>query len=244
MFKRYARRWVLQEEAGEGAPAGGGEAAPAAAAPGAPAAGAPAADAGLTPPPSLLGEKPAGEEKPAEGEAKPGEKPGEPAKPIEYTDFTLPEGLSLDTEKVGQFKTLAAELGIPQEGAQKMLDMYTAEFKQISEAPMRAWTDLQTKWREEVTSDPVIGGANLEKNLAATKAGLTALLGESAGKFFEALNITGAGNNPEIVRGLIKAAAPHAPAGPVKGNPASAGGKTAGATLYPAMAKLGNGHEG
>lgn len=253
MFNRLFHRFMVMEEAGGGS-AGGSSAAPAAApaaAPVAPAAApaaaapdaVPAADTGLTPPDSLLGDKPA-----AEGE-KPAEKPAEAAKqeeakPIEYTDFKLPEGLTVDETKVGEFKTLASELGIPQEGAQKLMDLYANEIKQISEAPMRAWTDLQTQWRDEVKNDPVIGGANLERNLAATKAGLNNLLGESAGKFFEALNITGAGNNPEIVRGLMKAAAPHAPATPIRGNPAgSSGSKSAGATLYPTMAGLGNGHE-
>lgn len=250
MFKRMLARWVLMEEAGgdggAGAGAGGGAAvvAPAAGA-AAPAAG----DASLTPPESLLG---TGEEKPGEttpegvkpGEEKPGEtKPGE-EKPIEYTDFTLPEGVALDDAKLGDFKKLATEAKLPQETAQKILDLYTAEFKQITEAPMRAWTDLQTKWRDEVKNDPVIGGANLEKNLATVKTGLKNLLGEGAPAFFEALNITGAGNNPEIVRGLLKAAAPHAPATAVNGNPGKGGGKTAGATLYPTMNGLGNGHEG
>lgn len=236
MFKRMLARWVLMEEAGgEGAPGAG--AAPTAAV----VAETPAADTGLTMPESLLGETPA--------EVKEGEKPAEvakveEAKPIEYTDFKMPEGVKLDDTKISAFKELAAKSGLPQEQAQAMLDLYTAEFKQITEAPMRAWTDLQNTWREEVKNDPVIGGANLDKNLATVKTGLKNLLGEDAGKFFEALNITGAGNNPEIVRGLLKAAAPHAPATAVNGGPGKGGSKTAGATLYPTMNGLGNGHEG
>lgn len=132
---------------------------------------------------------------------------------------------------------------MPQEVAQKFVDLYTAELKQLTEAPMRAWTELQNKWQDEVRNDPVIGGANLDKNLAATKAGLNNLLGEDAKSFFDALNLTGAGNNPAILRGLMKAAAPHAPASPVAGSPAKPA-KSAGATLYPTMAGLGNGHEG
>lgn len=237
MFKRMLARWVLMEEAaGDGAPGAG--AAPAAPAAPAPAPAAP--DAGLTMPASLLGDPPAADPAaPVDPAA-----PAEPDKPIEYTDFAVPDGLKIDDAKLGAFKALAAEAKMPQEAAQKMLDIYTAEFKQITEASMRAWTDLQNAWREEVKNDPVIGGANLDKNLATVKTGLKNLLGEDAGKFFEALNITGAGNNPEIVRGLLKAAAPHAPATAVNGGPGKGGGKTAGATLYPTMNGLGNGHEG
>lgn len=236
MFKRTLARWVLMEEAaGEGAPGAG--AAPVTAAV---IAETPAVDTGLTMPESLLGET--AETK--EGEVKPEPAKVEEAKPIEYTDFKMPEGVKLDDTKISAFKELAAKSGLPQEQAQAMLDLYTAEFKQITEAPMRAWTDLQNTWREEVKNDPVIGGANLDKNLATVKTGLKNLLGEDAGKFFEALNITGAGNNPEIVRGLLKAAAPHAPATAVNGGPGKSGSKTAGATLYPTMNGLGNGHEG
>jgi hypothetical protein len=236
MFKRLLNRFMLLE--GEGAtdaPAGGA----AAAAP---------TDAGLMPPASLLNDTPAEVTPPKEGE-KPeaGEsKEGETAtkEPIKYTDFTLPEGVELNSEKLGEFSKIASEAGVSQEVAQKFVDLYTSELKQQSEAPYRAWTDLQNQWQAEVRNDPVIGGANLDKNLAATKAGLNALLGEDSKAFYEALNITGAGNNPAIIRGLFKAAQSHAPATPVNGSPGGGKTKSAGATLYPTMAGLGNGHEG
>lgn len=234
MFARLMKRWMLLEEAVGDNPAGG--------APAAAPTEAPAADPGLTPPESLLNDKPT--ETPAEKpEDKPVDKPAED-KPIEYADFKLPEGVTVDEAKLGEFKAIAAEAKLPQEVAQKFVDLYSAEIKAISEAPMRAWTELQNAWQEAVRKDPVIGGANLDKNLAATKAGLNNLLGEEAPKFFEALNITGAGNNPDIIRGLFKAAQAHAPATPVAGTPAKGTQKTAGATLYPQMAGLGNGHEG
>ena len=242
MFKRLMHRWVLLEgEAGGDAPAGGAPAA----APVSDAASAPAADAGLTPPESLLNDKPddAPADKPADKPEDNPEDAPEPDEPIKYEDFNVPEGVTLDEAKLGEFTKIAAEAKMPQDVAQKIIDLYTAEAKQAAEAPMRAWTELQNKWQDEVRNDPVIGGQNLDKNLAATKAGINALLGEDAKSFFEALNITGAGNNPAILRGLMKAAAPHAPATPVGGNPGS-GTKSPGQTLYPKMAGLGNGHEG
>ena len=239
MLNTLIRKLFLEGEGAEGgAPAGGAPAAaPAPVA--APAAAAPAAD-GLTPPPSLLND-PAPE---VPTDPKPADAPAEPDKPIEYTEFKLPEGAEVNAEKLGEFTKIAQEAKLPQEVAQKMVDLYSSELKAIQEAPMRAWTEMQTKWQNEVRNDPEIGGANLDKNLAATKTGLKNLLGEGADKLFEALNFTGAGNNPEIIRGLFKAAQSHAPASPVSGRPASIGGKTAGSTLYPTMNGLGNGHEG
>lgn len=260
MFARLMRRWALMNEAGgdDGGTSSVGSSAAAAAVSvsngqsgagsqvgsdgASQGSGAKSTGDGLTPPASLLGDKPddAPADKPAD------DKPVDPPvddKPIEYTDFKVPEGLALDADKLGAFKEIAAASKMPQDVAQKLVDLYTADVKALSEAPMRAWTEMQNQWQEAVRNDPVIGGANLDKNLAATKAGLNNLLGEDAPKFFEALNFTGAGNNPDIIRGLFKAAQPHAPATPVAGSPGKAT-KSAGSTLYPNMAGLGNGHEG
>lgn len=243
MFKRMMNRWMLLEGEGSGdAPAGGASSAAPAPTPAPAATPSPAADPGLTPPASLLGDPAAEPPKEAPAAEKPPETPED--KPIEYEAFKLPDGMTVDEAKLGDFTKLAAEARIPQDVAQKLVDLYSSELKAVSEAPMRAWTELQNTWRDAVKSDPEFGGKNLDKNLAATKAGLNNLLGDQAAKFFEALNVTGAGNNPDIVRGLFKAAAPHAPASPVAGRPAGGAPKTAGATLYPTQAGLGNGHEG
>src|SRR6202789_3286643 len=237
MFNRLMRRWALLEGEGGDAPAGGAPAAaPAPAAPDL----RPAPDAGRPPPESRLTDAPADAPKP---EDKPADAPAEPDKPIEYEAFKLPEGVEMNAEKLGEFSKIAADAKLPQDVAQKFVDLYSSELKALQEAPMRAWTELQNTWRDQVKNDPEIGGANLDKNLATTKAGLKNLLGEGADAFFPALNRTGGGKNPGIIRGLFKAAQSHAPASPVAGRPAS-GSKSAGSTLYPTMNGLGNGHEG
>jgi hypothetical protein len=243
---------VYMDVAGEGSTSGGSTAPAPAATTATPAATAPAittapvtttetepvADDGLKTPESLFNDKTDDAPKPPETEAP------KPNEPIVYTDFTLPEGINVDAAKIGDFKTIASELGIPQEGAQKIIDLYTAELKQSNEAPLRAWNELQTKWRNEVINDPEIGGANLEKNLSNAKVGLENLMGDvEAKKFFDALNVTGAGNNPDIIRGLFKAAQSHAPASPVSGTPGSPSSRTAGQVLYPQAAGLGNGYK-
>lgn len=241
MIYGLMRRWALLEGETGDAPAGGAAAAAPTVAPtDANISTSAAPDAGLTPPESLLNDKPEDAPKPEE---KPDDKPVEAEKPIEYEPFKLPDGVEVNAEKLGEFSKIAAESGLTQEVAQKIVDLYSSELKAMTEAPMRAWTELQNTWRDQVKNDPEIGGANLDKNLATTKAGLKNLLGEGADKFFAALNVTGAGNNPEIIRGLFKAAQSHAPASPVAGRPAS-GQKSAGSTLYPTMNGLGNGHEG
>ena len=49
-----------------------------------------------------------------------------PVVPESYTDFTLPEGQTLDAEQATAFKTLAKDLGLTQESAQKLVDFNVA----------------------------------------------------------------------------------------------------------------------
>jgi hypothetical protein len=239
LFLRYMDEADASGSAGGTPPA----AAPAAAAPIAAPAAAPAAATGLEPVASLLGDAPPDPNAPPV--VKPGDPPAADAPPaaIEYTDFTMPEGVTLDPAKATEFKALANSLGLPQEGAQKIVDMYSAELKQVQEAPLKAWNTLQTEWRAGVTNHPEIGGANLDANLGKTKAALVQSMGaEASGKFLTALSLTGAGNNPDVIYGLYKAMQPLFPATPINGSPGGSA-KSAGATMYPSMAGLGNGHK-
>ena len=102
------------------------------------------------------GEKPAGEEgeKPAEVTTPEGEKPegeeGEKPEPIEYEDFTTPEGVTLDEEVLGEFKGIAKELGLPQDKAQKFVDMAT----QLQQKQADAFAHVQDLADEEEAGQP------------------------------------------------------------------------------------------
>lgn len=267
MFKRLFMRWVLLEEAGGAGDAGGGGA-PASAAPAAtpPAAGAPAAApaGGATTgavdgmPKSALGggdetPPPAGGEKIQDGEPKTGEPPKTGEEPLTYEKFNLPEGVTLDDTKLAAFTKVAGDARISQEVAQQLVDLYTAELTEAvngaREAAMseqvKAWGDLNSKWNEEARADPVIGGADFDKNLGAMKTALNNVLGKDAPEFFAALDVYGSGtNHPAILRGLFKALQVHMPPTPVAGAPSRSAGRSPAQALYPNQQGLGNGYEG
>lgn len=155
-----------------------------------------------------------------------------PAKgePIVYADFTLPEGLALDVEPLTEFKHLASEYGIPQDKAQKLLDIHLGALKRASEGVEAEFTAQAEKWQSEVKADKEIGGNNLAQVRATVAKALDQYGGEG---IREALDITGAGNNPTIIRMLYKMskALTEARPGP-QGQPASRP-KSAASIMYP-----------
>jgi hypothetical protein len=165
-------------------------------------------------PPEGEQKPPEGEQKPPEGEEKPKEdeeKKPEPKAPEEYADFTMPEGTSLDEASATEFKGLAKELDLTQEQAQKLLSFGGDKIKALAEAPYKAWSETQTKWQAEVKADPEIGGTKFQDSVKA--AALVFQPGESnpfvtndadAQALREALNMTGAGNNPALVKLFVR----------------------------------------
>lgn len=90
--------------------------------------------------------------------------PTEDPKPIEYTDFALPEGVEADEQFLGSFAEVAKGLELPQEQAQKLVDLYTGELKRQVQA-----VEAQVKtWEEEVKKDP-----QHEETLALAKKALS-----------------------------------------------------------------------
>ena len=77
---------------------------------------------------SLLGGQtpPAGAEGGTQGGEPPKDGGGQtpPAQPPEYTKFSVPEGFDYDDGKVSEFATLARELNLNQEQAQKLVDLH------------------------------------------------------------------------------------------------------------------------
>ncbi len=158
----------------------------------------------------LTGEKPeevVGQEKEENTEET---KPGQRA-PEEYADFTVPDVFKLEGQELADFKSFAKEQDLTQGQAQKVLDFAGPKIQEMIEQPYKAWNELQARWREEVKVDPEIGGTKFEQSVK--EAGSVFVPGESnpfvkneaeAKSLREALNATGAGNNPEVVRLFVK----------------------------------------
>lgn len=172
-------------------------------------------------------------EKPTDGEAKLEGKDPAAEKPIEYEEFKLPEGHEVDGDLMSEFQELAKEAKLPQEQAQKLLDTYTKAIQKVADSTWNVWKETNEKWAKTVKDDAEIGGAKFDTMTSTVDKAIKGIFNAAEEKSFkEGLIATGAGNHPEIIRGLFRLASQVTEGGHVSGRPSSAP-KSAAQTLYP-----------
>lgn len=240
-------------DAGKPAPAGNAAATPAASA--APASG----EQGAAPKPAAaqlpkaegnvlgdgLGAK-EGEAAPAEEGAKPeGEKPAEeaPAEPIDPKSYLeglkLPEGVTAEDPVLTAFLEGAAKGGMDAESVQAIVESIGPKMQETLAAPYQAWKDLQETWQGAVKADTEIGGDKLPGVVSTINRALTAVCGDMIGDIKTALETTGAGNNPAVIKAMYRMAKGLVePSGPVTGTPPNPQpAKNPAKLLYPSAAR-------
>lgn len=117
--------------------------------------------------------------------------------PENYTDFTLPEGVQLGEETVGEFKTMAKEFGLTQTQAQKLVDL---QVKHSEATTQRILTDYNKKvdeWKKEASKT---FGPQMNDHLSKAAKALDRLEGGS--EIRKILNDTGFGNHPSFIKFL------------------------------------------
>ena len=176
--------------------------------------------------PPKEGEPPA--EPPKEGEPpkepKPGEKPPAPT-PIDLAAVKLPEGITADDDvskaTMKSVSEIVADTTLsPQDRMQKLVDAYGGLAKAAADSNGKAWESLQDQWQAEVKADPVIGGDKLLPTQQMISKAIDSIGPDSAKAARLALDFTGAGNNPAIVRLLANWAKQLTEGGYVTGTPA------------------------
>lgn len=183
----------------------------------------------------------AAEEKAADGtaaEAEDGEKSeAEGSAPVEYEDFSLPEGMDVDQEALGEFTKFAQEHGLSQEAAQSLIDSHVSNIEKFTEAQQERWSEIKESWSKEALADKELqseeGGSE-----AAVALAKTAVEKLGGGELQEALELTGAGNHPAVVKAFYKMGKAMAEDKMVFGGTASDTSSKA-AKLFPSMKSKG-----
>ncbi|MBH1918616.1 peptidase [Serratia surfactantfaciens] len=124
------------------------------------------------------------------------EKEKKPAAPEKY-EFTSPEGQELDANALAVFEPIAKELGLSQEQAQKLVDIYP----QIQHQQAEAWSKQVADWGEQVKADKEIGGDKFNASVGAAQRALDQF---GNPELREYLNASGLGNHPALVRFCAK----------------------------------------
>lgn len=177
--------------------------------------------------------KPGDEPKPADGEKKEGDAPA--GAPEKYGDFKLPDGYKFDEKQLGDATALFKEMNLTQDQAQKLVDHYAANSLQAAEAPYKAWADLQKQWIGDITDR---FGSKAEGVKTDINKAIGTLPPSLARSFRGALDLTGAGSNPDIVEGLHIMLKGLVEGGSVRqGNPSPQANKEPGAPERPSAAE-------
>lgn len=135
-----------------------------------------------------------------------------PAGAPEKYEFKAPDNVALDDGVIAEFSTVAKELGLPQDAAQKVIDKLAPKLaEQNAQAIMKAMESANTEWLTAAKADKEFGGEKLDENLAVARKALdrfgTPELRKLLGRFDAKENPTGTGlgNHPELIRAFIKA---------------------------------------
>ena len=193
----------------------------------APVAPAPDATQTVTPEAPALGDSLLADDPPAaEPAGDPAPEPVEPEAPAapDYSALKLPEGLAADDPLFTDFTAVAAEHKLTPEAAQSLIDKVlpgiTKQIADLQAEPVRLATERLSEWTKTVMADPEIGGAKLAE-VKTTVARAMASYG-NPDEIKAALNETGAGSNPVLIRWFNRMASAlsegsHVPSGGVPG---------------------------
>lgn len=176
--------------------------------------------AGAAPAEEVAAPPPAVEPAPASSLLGEAEAEAEAPAPLTAESLTVPEGVS--PELISGFLEIMNDGELSREAlAQKLVDYQVAAQTAGNEAAMAAaqtlWDDTQSQWQAEARGLPELGGEALPATLATIKRGLSAVGADKA--TFEALDLTGAGNHPAIIKVLHALTKNLSEGGPISGSP-------------------------
>lgn len=140
--------------------------------------------------------------KPDGGAQEPAKKPEEGEKPAgapeKYADFKLPEGVLLDPAVATEFQTVAKEMNLSQEQAQKLVDLQAKVSLQTVEQANTQFKEQIKAWEEQTKKD--LGPKfDAERALAAKGRDKVA-----TPELLKLLNDTGMGSHPEVFKLFAK----------------------------------------
>jgi len=142
----------------------------------------------------------------AEAAAKAAAEKAKQGAPEKYEAFKAPQGVAIDAATSTEFGTLAKELNLSQEGAQKVYDLGAKISKQASDKVRSDVAAAVTQWAADAKADNEIGGEKFDENLGVAKTGLEK---HGTPELKKLLKESGLGNHPEFIRHFVRLGKAH-----------------------------------
>lgn len=179
----------------------------------------------------------AAEKAKAEGEAKTQAEKDAAAKandtkatPFKLDEIKVPEGMVIDEAVSKPFVEIVNKYGLGRDAVAELVTLQANAMKAASETSTQVWDKMQEDWTKAVKADPDIGG----EKLAPALGQIAQLIDHyKIPELRTALDLTGAGNNPHVIKFLHAIAKDLGEGKFVNPNTPAAGTKTAAELLYP-----------
>ncbi len=144
--------------------------------------------------------KPEADEKTILGGDKPQEKKPEVKQgaPEKYTDFIMPEGMTLDKDTAEKAMALFKEMNLSQEQAQKLVTLQAENAKALNEAILQGYQQQVNEWKD---SSIKLYGAKSQEEFAVAAQAINRF---GTPELRAILNETGLGNHPELVKFFVQ----------------------------------------
>ena len=128
-----------------------------------------------------------------------------PVVPEKY-EFKAPEGYEIDAKFIEQATPVLKELGLTNDQAQKLVNLQIEREKALTEGPYKLYEETRNGWRNEVFKDPALGnGTELRGEVkTAINDTLKLLDPKVEAGLRQAMDLTGAGDNPAFVRAMYE----------------------------------------
>ena len=138
----------------------------------------------------------------ADADDKGGDDKAKVGAPEKYASFEMPEGFTATDAELGAFADLARGLNLTQEQAQQVVAFEGERMAQFAAAQEKDWQTQNEQWVEQIKKDPELGAAeDGDMRLVLAKRAVARIGGQA---LRDALNKTGVGNHPELIRAFYR----------------------------------------
>lgn len=125
--------------------------------------------------------------------------------PETYEAFTVPEGMVLDEQMLGEFTPLLKELNLPQAAAQKLVDFAPKLIEKTAAATQAATLTAlglegHAGWAAASKTDKEFGGEKFAENLGLANKAMKQFAPELPAVFAK----NGLGNHPDVIRAFVR----------------------------------------
>jgi hypothetical protein len=138
----------------------------------------------------------------AEGSDTPGDTgEGDQTSTDAYADFAIPEGLTLDESLLAEATPVFKELGLNQEQAQKLVDIYAKQVEASFQKQVDDFNQVSDGWLNQAKVDQEFGGDMFDENIKLARNAIDKLGTPELQKLMDEYKI---GNNPELIRFMVR----------------------------------------